>query len=54
MPFKKKLFLSMTFWLHGLHSQALDASVSVHLALLLIADRLADERGLDVAAEIGP
>lgn len=26
----------------------MDPSVSVHLALLLIADRLADERSLDV------
>lgn len=32
----------------------MDPSVSVHLALLLIADRLADERSLDVEAEMGP
>lgn len=32
----------------------MDPSVSVHLALLLIADRLADECSLDVGAEIGP
>lgn len=43
-----------TSWLHILRSQSVDPSVSVHLALLLTADRLADERSLDVEAEIGP